>query len=80
MLIRRRHGWELPETAATPEHVFHRRRQLIKGIAAGPILLAGARPRGAAMADDADAGGRSQRQAVSGASQRATGRSATRAW
>ena len=40
MLIKRRRGWELPETAATPEGLFHRRRQLLKGIAAGPILLA----------------------------------------
>ena len=56
MLIKRRRGWELPETAATPEHVFHQRRQLIKGIAAGPILLAGASALGrAAIADDADA-------------------------
>jgi sulfoxide reductase catalytic subunit YedY len=42
MLIKRRRGWELPESAATPEHHFHQRRQLIKAIAAGPILLAGA--------------------------------------
>ena len=40
MLIKRRRGWELPETAATPESVFHRRRQLLKGMAAGPVLLA----------------------------------------
>ena len=56
MLIRRRHGWELPETAATPEDVFHRRRQLVKGIAAGPILLAGSSAlAGAALAEAADA-------------------------
>jgi len=42
MLIKRRRGWELPEAAATPESVYLRRRQLIKGIAAGPIVLAGA--------------------------------------
>jgi sulfoxide reductase catalytic subunit YedY len=41
MLIKRRRGWELPESAATPEHVFHARRRLIKGLAAGPILAAG---------------------------------------
>ena len=40
MLIKRRRGWELPETAATPEALFRRRRQLLKGIAAGPVLLA----------------------------------------
>jgi sulfoxide reductase catalytic subunit YedY len=41
MLIKRRRGWELPESAATPEPLFHQRRRLIKGMAAGPILLAG---------------------------------------
>ena len=41
MLIKRRRGWELPESAATPEHVFHQRRSLIQGLAAGPILVAG---------------------------------------
>jgi sulfoxide reductase catalytic subunit YedY len=41
MLIRKRRGWELPESAATPEGLFCRRRELIKGIAAGPLLLAG---------------------------------------
>jgi methionine sulfoxide reductase catalytic subunit len=56
MLIRRRRGWELPETAATPEHVFHRRRQLLKSIAAGPILLAGASAmKWTALAGEADA-------------------------
>jgi sulfoxide reductase catalytic subunit YedY len=41
MLITRRRGWELPEAAASPEALFHQRRRLLKGIAAGPILLAG---------------------------------------
>ena len=41
MFIRRKLGWELPESAATPEAVFRQRRQLCKAIAAGPILLAG---------------------------------------
>lgn len=36
----RKHGWELPERAATPESVFHARRGLIKALAAGPILAA----------------------------------------
>ena len=31
-------GWELPESAATPEHVFRDRRRLVKAIAAGPII------------------------------------------
>ena len=41
MLIKRRRGWELPERAATPEHLFHQRRRLIQGLAAGPVLLSG---------------------------------------
>ncbi len=40
MPIKIRRGWELPESAATPEHVFHDRRRLLKAAAAGPILLA----------------------------------------
>jgi sulfoxide reductase catalytic subunit YedY len=50
MLITRRRGWELPESAATPEHLFHQRRALIKGLAAGPILLAGGAGLGRAPA------------------------------
>jgi sulfoxide reductase catalytic subunit YedY len=42
MLIRVKRGWELPESAATDEAVFCDRRQLLKGLAAGPILAAGA--------------------------------------
>jgi methionine sulfoxide reductase catalytic subunit len=41
MLIKRRRGWELPESAATPEALFQRRRELIKAITAAPLLLAG---------------------------------------
>jgi methionine sulfoxide reductase catalytic subunit len=40
MLIKRRRGWELPESAATPEPLFHQRRRLLQGLAAGPVLLA----------------------------------------
>jgi len=49
MFIKTRRGWELPESAATPEAVFRDRRRLCQAIAAGPILLAGASllPRGA---------------------------------
>ena len=42
MLIRVKRGWELPESAAIDEAVFRDRRQLLKGLAAGPILAAGA--------------------------------------
>jgi sulfoxide reductase catalytic subunit YedY len=36
----RKRGWELPDSAATPENVFIERRRLVKAIAAGPILAA----------------------------------------
>jgi sulfoxide reductase catalytic subunit YedY len=42
MYIRRKRGWELPESAATPEAVWHQRRRLVKALAAGPILLGSA--------------------------------------
>jgi sulfoxide reductase catalytic subunit YedY len=41
MVIGRKRGWELPESAATDEAVFHDRRRLIQAIAAGPILASG---------------------------------------
>jgi sulfoxide reductase catalytic subunit YedY len=41
MLTRIRRGWELPESAATPETIYRERRSLVKALAAGPILLAG---------------------------------------
>jgi len=41
MLIRRKRGWEIPESAATSETLFHDRRRLLKGLAAGPILAGG---------------------------------------
>ncbi|HVC53401.1 MAG TPA: protein-methionine-sulfoxide reductase catalytic subunit MsrP [Stellaceae bacterium] len=53
MLIRRRRGWELPESAATNETVFRQRRTLIKALAAGPILASGV--LGSRMARAADA-------------------------
>jgi methionine sulfoxide reductase catalytic subunit len=57
MRIRRRRGWELPESAATPEHVFRDRRRLCQAIAAGPILLtAGARLARAETPADPSAG------------------------
>jgi methionine sulfoxide reductase catalytic subunit len=55
MLIKRRRGWELPERAATPEPLFLERRRLIKGLAAGPVVLSGAIGLGgAAAAEDID--------------------------
>jgi methionine sulfoxide reductase catalytic subunit len=48
MLLKRKRGWELPESKATDESVFLQRRKLIKTLGAGPILLAGAGPAAAA--------------------------------
>jgi methionine sulfoxide reductase catalytic subunit len=42
MLIKRRKGWEIPESQATPEAVFLNRRKLLAGIGAAGI--AGALP------------------------------------
>ncbi len=41
MLVKIKRGWELPDSAATPEAVFRDRRRLLKTAAAGPFLLAG---------------------------------------
>jgi sulfoxide reductase catalytic subunit YedY len=49
MLVRIRRGWELPESAATPEAVFHDRRRLAKALVAGPILAAATPLLGAAV-------------------------------
>ncbi len=38
MLIRRNSGWEMRESAATPEAVFLDRRRLLKALAAGSML------------------------------------------
>lgn len=40
MLIKIKRGWELPESAATPESLYINRRQLVKGLAAGPMIAA----------------------------------------
>lgn len=64
MLIRKRPGWALPESAATPERVFMNRRTLLKaaglgvvGATAGlgAIGLGGFGERGGAMAETDDA-------------------------
>ena len=41
MLVKSRRGWELRESAATPESVYLDRRRLLKMAASGPILIAG---------------------------------------
>ena len=57
MLIRVKRGWELPESAATPEDAFLNRRRLLKGLAAGPILAAGSPFAAALSAGTAAAAG-----------------------
>ena len=42
MLIHGKRGWELPDSAATPESVYVNRRHLLKGVAAGSIVAASA--------------------------------------
>ncbi len=41
MFIRRKPEWEIVETKVTPESLYLNRRSLIRGLAAGPLLLAG---------------------------------------
>ena len=50
MLIKIPRGWEMPESEAAPEEVFHARRHLIKGAAAGALLAATSPALGAAAA------------------------------
>jgi len=38
MYVKRRRGWEIPESQATPEHVYLSRREMM---GAGAMLLAG---------------------------------------
>ena len=54
MLVKSKRGWELPESAATDESIFMQRRQLVKAMAAGPMLLAAGIPLGAAAATDTE--------------------------
>ncbi|MCW5748168.1 MAG: protein-methionine-sulfoxide reductase catalytic subunit MsrP, partial [Alphaproteobacteria bacterium] len=52
MLIKRRRGWELPESAATPESVYLNRRALLGGL--GMAAIGGSLPLTAAFGQDAD--------------------------
>ncbi|MGI3777305.1 MAG: protein-methionine-sulfoxide reductase catalytic subunit MsrP [Janthinobacterium lividum] len=65
MLIRTRAGWELPESAVTPEHLVAGRRRVVGGALAGAagLVLAGgtrawARPAGDVATDTTYAAGR----------------------
>jgi methionine sulfoxide reductase catalytic subunit len=52
MLIRRKRGWELRESEATPEAVFRERRRIVQAMGLG--ALAAAAPVGTALADTPD--------------------------
>ena len=54
MLIKTRKSWDIPETQATPEHLFFSRRALLTG--AGAIGGALALPSPGAAAEDPSAG------------------------
>ncbi|HKJ74894.1 MAG TPA: protein-methionine-sulfoxide reductase catalytic subunit MsrP [Alphaproteobacteria bacterium] len=41
MLIKIKRGWELPDSAATPEAIYQNRRTLMKSMAVGGLALAG---------------------------------------
>ena len=64
MLLKRLKGWELPERAVTPESVFHNRRTLLKGLAAGPIILSAAALAGCSDGVSAEAEAARQRASV----------------
>jgi sulfoxide reductase catalytic subunit YedY len=55
MMIRKRRGWELRESEATPEAVFHGRRHLMKAVAAGSIFGVAASWMGAWLGGEAEA-------------------------
>jgi sulfoxide reductase catalytic subunit YedY len=61
MMVRSRRGWELPEGRATPEAVFHARRDLLRGMGMGALIAAGSglvpgAAMAAAAAEDPSAG------------------------
>jgi len=51
MLIKIKRGWELPDSAATPESFFRNRRALLKAAIAAPAIAA-VGPMSRAFADD----------------------------
>src|SRR5262245_14104640 len=53
MLIKIKRGWEIPESAATPEDVFLNRRQFLGGTAAGALAASMLSPM-ALAADEPD--------------------------
>ncbi len=56
MLVRRKRGWEIPESRATPEPVFRDRRRVLQALGAGSLLAArGFAPAQAAEESDPSA-------------------------
>jgi sulfoxide reductase catalytic subunit YedY len=55
MLIKLRKGWELPESAATPEHVFFNRRRFMAGAAGAAASIAAPALAQAPASDDPSA-------------------------
>jgi sulfoxide reductase catalytic subunit YedY len=55
MLIKSRKGWELPESAATPEHVFFNRRRFLAGTAGAAASIAAPALAQAPASDDPSA-------------------------
>jgi methionine sulfoxide reductase catalytic subunit len=50
MLIKAKRGWELPESAATPEPVYRDRRRILQSMGMGALLAAGGLPGKLALA------------------------------
>ncbi len=42
MYVKRKKGWEIPESQATPEHMFHNRRRFLTTASVGAIAIGGA--------------------------------------
>ncbi len=55
MLLKRQHGWEIPESQATPEAVFLGRRSLVKALGVGALLAAGGGTLGSLTMGSAEA-------------------------
>jgi len=50
MLIKRKRGWELRESEATPEAVFHHRRRIVQAMGMGALIAAAGGPGEMALA------------------------------
>jgi sulfoxide reductase catalytic subunit YedY len=66
MLIKRKRGWELPESAATPETVFWNRRALLKAAGLGTIAVGAAALLGEAPMKAVEAAGEAEADPTAG--------------